>query len=304
MPGNQEVPSKLQVLQLNANKPSNVLLSLLNDSTLSHYGFLLLTEPWADCHPNNDPYSAPIFHSHRQPFFPSKIRHGKTRNSGCFRSMIWARKDLKCRQVNIKHPDVTAIIYDLAEKNRRIMLVSVYIPCIRNQREKDLQQLITRLSLIRQAYATDKSVDADLELILTGDFNRWDSLWGGNQVAIHGRQGEAEPLVELMAELSLQSLLPRGTVTYSARTVSSTIDLIFTTARLAEEVEQSEVYDCNHGSDHEAIHSSFSTAIPVPLSAPRLIFKMHHGLESVRKSVTARLESLPVLRILTIILSS
>ena len=289
MCGNQEVPSKLQVLQLNANKSSNVLLSLLNDNTLSHYGFLLLTEPWADCHPNNDLYSAPTFHSHRQPFFPSKIRNGKTRNTGCFRSMIWARKDLKCRQVSVKHPDITAIIYDLEGEKRRIMLVSVYVPCIKNQREKDLQQLITRLSLIKQVYATEKSVDADLELILTGDFNRWDSLWGGNQVAIHGRQGEAEPLVELMAELNLQNLLPRGTVTYSARAVSSTIDLIFTTARLAEEVEQSEIYECNHGSDHEAIHSLFSTAISMPLSAPRLI---------------ARLESLPVLRILTIILSS
>ena len=92
-------------------------------------------------------------------------------------------------------------------------------------------------------------------------------------MAIHGRQGETKPLVELMAELNLQSLLPRGIVTDSARAVSSTIDLIFTTARLAEEVEQSEVYDCNHGSDHEAIHSRFSTAIPLHLSAPRLIFK-------------------------------
>lgn len=71
------------------------------------------------------------------------------------------------------------------------MLVSVYVPRIRNQREKDLQQLITRLSLIKQAYAIEKSVDGDLELVLTGNFNRWDSLWGRNHVAIHGRQGEA-----------------------------------------------------------------------------------------------------------------
>ncbi len=52
------------------------------------------------------------------------------------------------------------------------MLVSVYIPCIRNQQEKDLQRLKTRLSLIKQAYATEKNADADLELILTGDFNQ------------------------------------------------------------------------------------------------------------------------------------
>ncbi len=31
-------------------------------------------KPWADYHPNNKPYSAPIFHLYRQPFFPFKIR--------------------------------------------------------------------------------------------------------------------------------------------------------------------------------------------------------------------------------------
>lgn len=113
MSGNEKDSNKLQILQLNANKSSNVLLSLLNDSTLADYGFLLSTEPWAHCHTNKDPYTALTFHSHRQPFFPTKIKYGKAQNSGCFRSMIWARKDLLCRQVSIKHPDITAVIYDL-----------------------------------------------------------------------------------------------------------------------------------------------------------------------------------------------
>lgn len=50
--------------------------------------------------------------------------------------------------------------------------------------------------------------DAGLELILTGDFNRWDSLWGENLIAPHSLQGEAEPLLDLMSKLNLQSLLP------------------------------------------------------------------------------------------------
>lgn len=92
-------------------------------------------------------------------------------------------------------------------------------------------------------------------------------------MAIHGRQKKAKPLVKLMAELNLQSFFLGGTVTYSARAVSSTIDLIFTTARLAKIVEQLEVYNRNHGLDHNAIHSRFSTAIVIPLSTTRLIFK-------------------------------
>ena len=92
-------------------------------------------------------------------------------------------------------------------------------------------------------------------------------------MAIHRWQEEAEPLVELMAELNLQNLLPRGTVTYSARAVSFTTDLIFTTACLAEKVEQSEIYKCNHGLEYEAIYLLFFTIVSMPLSASRLIFK-------------------------------
>lgn len=50
--------------------------------------------------------------------------------------MIWAHKDFKCRQVSIMHPDITAVVYYLDGEKRSIMLVSVYIPCITNQREK------------------------------------------------------------------------------------------------------------------------------------------------------------------------
>ncbi len=82
------------------------------------------------------------------------------------------RERLLCRQVSIKHPDITAVIYNLKEKSRKIMLVSVYIPCIKKQREKDLQQVTTRLSLIKQAYADEKNTYSELELILKGDFNR------------------------------------------------------------------------------------------------------------------------------------
>lgn len=48
-----------------------------------------------------------------------------------------------------------------------------------------------------------------------GDFNRWDSLWGGNSRASHARQGEGQLLIDLMTDLDLHLLLPRGTMTYT-----------------------------------------------------------------------------------------
>lgn len=88
MRGNTDSFKGLRILQLNANKSSDVLQSLLNDTKLVDYGFLLLTKPWAHVNDSEEPFSTPRFHSHMHPFFPLKIRQKKSQNSGCFRSMI------------------------------------------------------------------------------------------------------------------------------------------------------------------------------------------------------------------------
>lgn len=63
------------------------------------------------------------------------------------------------------------VIYDSKEKNKRIILMSVYIPCIRNQQEKVFQWLVTQFFLIKQVYTIEKKVNVDLKLILTGNLN-------------------------------------------------------------------------------------------------------------------------------------
>ncbi len=56
-----------------------------------------------------------------------------------------------------------------------------------------------------------------------------------------------------MAELNLQSLLHWRSVIYSTKGVSFMMDLIYTIAQWADNMEQSEVYNYNHGSDNKAI---------------------------------------------------
>lgn len=105
-------------------------------------------------------------------------------------------------------------------------------------------------------------------MVITEDFNRWDSLWGRNSLASHPRQGEGQLLIDLMSDLDLQLLLPRGTVTYTGATrsgfTSSTIDLIFSTPRLAEERLVCKVHDTDHGLDHSAIETVFAINQPIP----------------------------------------
>lgn len=134
--------------------------------------------------------------------------------------MIWVNKAQKSKQVPINYPDITAVVSQVQE--RMLLVVSVYIPCSSGNKDKDQENLQYRLNLIYDMYQREKSQYSDLEIILTGDFNRWDTLWGGNRV------------------LNLQLLLPPGTITYQGRGRSSpncsTIDLIFATERLAGEL--------------------------------------------------------------------
>ena len=51
-----------------------------------------------------------------------------------------------------------------------------------------------------------------LEVIIAGDFNRHNTLWGSNTVS-EERQGEAEPIIMMISEQGLTSLLKRGIIT-------------------------------------------------------------------------------------------
>ena len=92
-----------------------------------------------------------------------------------------------------------------------------------------------------------------MEVILAGDFNRLDELWGGNNVGV--RQGEADQLIEFMNQHSLQSLLQRGTKTWHNSSSESTIDLVLASKELVLNVIKCMLYNTNHGSDYKVIET-------------------------------------------------
>lgn len=101
-------------------------------------------------------------------------------------------------------------------------------------------------------------------MILTGDFNRWDSLWGGRETWGHTRQGEASEIVHLISDLDLQLLLLPGTPTYYSSSQEGIVnappqDLIFASERLNQEMVVCKPYENQYGSDHMAIETVFST---------------------------------------------
>ena len=247
--------SNLRILSANVMKSSEVCQSLLNDEKLKDFSFLLLSEPWANIRANS-PHSAPQYHTHWQPFFPSALNLENIRNTIAFRSMIWASKDLHCKQIAIPHPDITGLTSQIC--NRFFLIISMYIPCSSGQTKIDQQNLITQMPHIHQAFETEKSQNPKMKLILTGNFNCWDSYWGGDAIGSHFWQGKGAKLIEFMSNLGLVQLLQRGTQTcYSFLGTSFIIDLVFTSEQLARDVLECKLHNTHYGSNHEAIELQF-----------------------------------------------
>ena len=147
----------------------------------------------------------------------------------------------------------------ISAQERQVLVASIYIPCIGiDGAEANREQLRERLQAIQQAIDQERTQDPSVELIIAGDFNRHDILWGGNHIGNTRRQGEAQQILDFMEMNDLQSMLPRGSITFESRAGESTIDLMLVSQRLAEEKSICALYGTEHGSDHRAIHSAFS----------------------------------------------
>lgn len=88
--------------------------------------------------------------------------------------MIWVNKAQKSRQVPVNHPDITAVISEV--QDRLLLVIAVYIPCSSGNKDKNEENLKHWLNLIYEMYQKEKAQCLYLEMILTGDFNRWDIL--------------------------------------------------------------------------------------------------------------------------------
>ena len=265
----------LQILQLNVRKQREVQQSLLNDERVRDFGVLAVTEPyvWKQA---DSLVTVPMGHSNWTKMMPQVHEDGRW----AVRSMLCVHKDMEAEQVLLPSSDVTAVLLRLPD--RVVLVAAVYVPCNGAQAlEGPIGLLGPMMGEVRKREGTR------IDVILAGDFNRHDQLWGGDDVS-PTRQGEAEPIVDLMSDHDLLSLLPRGTKTWQRGDQESTIDLILASEELAGTVLRCDIHDTEHGSDHRAIETEFDVAAPERHLEPRRLWK-NAPWRQIRESVAAGL---------------
>ncbi|KAF9728545.1 zinc knuckle [Paraphaeosphaeria minitans] len=201
--------------------------------------------------------------------------------------MLWTHRDITARPIPTESTDIAALLIEL--ETGPLLAISVYIPAKSDSEDRELN---SRLDIIRRTIdTTRRNHDRRVELLIAGDFNRHDQFWGGDVVATSQRQGEGEPIIQLMSELDLQCPLPRGIetwVSYSGEH-SSTIDLILVTQELASELQRCTTDSTAHGSDHLAICTEFAIDLTHEKGTPRKLWKKARW-DPIRKVVAGELE--------------
>jgi hypothetical protein len=109
--------------------------------------------------------------------------------------MLWVRSDIDAEQIPVPSADLTAAVLQLLD--RAVMVVSVYVE---GKNTDALASTVTELHNLIVRFRSGRGTGT--EVILVGDFNQHDQLWGGDDIS-PTKQGKADLLMDFMSKHSL-----------------------------------------------------------------------------------------------------
>jgi len=230
----------LTILQCNMNKNRSITDSILNDKTSMKFTILALQEHYCT-KDTKEPLHHPSWTS-IQTSNPASERP---------RSVIYINNNRlsssNFEPIHLPFSDVTAVKIKLGT-DKPTLLINVYNPC--------KQDLIHLLHLHLNANLDTNEYSS---IIMLGDFNLHHGVW--NPQTYVNEDSQANELIEMMADLGLELLLPSGTVTFPR--AGTAIDLVWGNESAREAVVKCQVSSHNdHTSDHLPIEIILNLQVP------------------------------------------
>jgi hypothetical protein len=222
---------------------------MLNDPDMKQYAILMLQEQYWSTHTKSS-----LIHHAWTLIEPTTLNEATQP-----RSAIYINNNLipasQITPLTLPFSDVTAIMLTTTDTNSKPhLIINVYNPCD--------QSIIPEL----HNYLRDNINIDDYDMVIVGgDFNSHHPVW--NPVSYTRHDEDANALVDMMAELGLQLLLPPGTVTYP--NAGTTIDLIWGSNEVVNRTITCQIAEKHdHGSDHLPIETTIALQMEEPHSLP------------------------------------
>lgn len=161
---------QIQILQLNMQKRRGVQHGVMNDASLEGYTALAISEPYI-FEMDGKVRTSPMGSQSWTAILPSQSHDARW----AVRSMLWVRKDIECEQVYVPSADLTVALLRLPD--RSVLLASLYVEGASSA------ALFETLRLLDDAISTaQRRGGPRLDMVVAGDSNRHDQLWGGDGV--------------------------------------------------------------------------------------------------------------------------
>ncbi len=111
------------------------------------------------------------------------------------------------------------------------------------------------------------------EQIVLRDFNARHSLWIGRE-EYHKERRDSEELLDILEECRLDFLLPPGTCTWQSRGQETTLDLVFATEGVGQQIIECRVHPSfDFDSDHFPISTILDNHIAQQSNTPRRLWR-------------------------------
>ena len=238
--------NQLRILQNNLHRSQPSTLSILNHPDTKQYAILLLQEQHWQKYTNSSPRHPswtlfePIIQENERP-----------------RTAIYTNNNLlmaaQITPLNVSLRDITAIEI-LTTDSRPMLVINIYKPCDKTI-IPELHEYLQRLDM--KHYGV---------IIIAGDFNLHHPVWNPANYTTHDE--EADSLVEMMADLGLDLLIPAGTATYPNPEPKTAIDLVWGNTEAINRKIKCKIADL---SDHCSDHFPIQTILSVQTDTPQML---------------------------------
>ena len=245
--------AQLAILQNNLHKSKERTHGILNDPDMKQYGILMLQEQYWSTYTK----SSPIHHAWTL-IEPTVLNDTQPRSAIYVNNNLFTPSQIA--PMSLPFSDITAIRLTIKNANTKpYLIINVYNPCDKSIIPELHEHLRNTIDIRNYGM-----------IVMGGDFNTHHPAW--NPVGYTRHDEEADALVDMMADLNLNLLLPPGTVTYP--NAGTTIDLVWGSS---EAVNRTVTCRIAENQDHGSDHLPIETAIDLQIEVPRLLSPYNHG---------------------------